>query len=449
MRKAKLLTAMLFLVLVSETIDTPPMYARDLWTPARLINWFTERLPIRLTPYELACVVLLFASRATSPAVRPITRAMQVSVGALLFVTLYGLATGGVTAPIYTLSRSWVAGLIFGITAARVLTTVEDFDRIIQAVVGAALIRGALAIVYYFQVKDRPWNLLPATMTTHEDSVLFVAAAMALLSRVIELPNKANFRKLLWCSPVLLLAMQVNNRRLVWSGLLASVALAYFILPTTSKVARRINRAARILAPILIVYVAAGWGKSEGIFKPVGTLSSMMSSKKADGSIDLSTKARDNENLGLVTMITQRPILGTGFGHEWLELDKSGTVPLDVFPLYKFSPHNSALALFAFCGSLGLAGLWMVIPIATYLNVRTYRTSTRPLERTVVIVAISIVIAYLNQAFGDMGYIHFMPSTLVGLSIAIAVRMSVASGAWPTGGGARRNQPAPANRATR
>jgi len=75
----------------------------------------------------------------------------------------------------------------------------------------------------------------------------------------------------------------------------------------------------------------------------------------------------------------------------------------------------------------------MIVPISVYLNARTYRRSTRPIERTIATMGIIVPISYLNQAFGDMGYIHIMPTTLLGLSIAAAARLSVASGAWPSG----------------
>lgn len=430
MRKANLLAIMLFLVLVSENIDTPPLYVREIWTPASLFNWFTARLPIRLTLFEICCVAMIFTSGKVASAA-PVKRAIQVSFGAVLFSVIYGQLTGGVSSPIYTLTRPWLFGLVFGLTGMKVLSTAADFARVSDAVVAAAVWRSVLAIAYYLKTRHLTWPDNPAHMTTHEDSVLFCVGLVIILSRAIELRNRKSFRNLLLLTPLMFAAMKYNNRRLVWVAVVASLLTMYFILPSTAKVARRINRAVRIIAPVLAIYAAVGWGKSEGIFRPLSVFASMASAKKADGTIDLSTKARDNENLGLITMITERPILGTGLGHEWLELDKSGTVSLDVFPMYKFSPHNSVLSILAYSGSLGVAAMWMVISVAVFLNARTYRKSTNPNERVVAITGISCSIAYLNQAFGDMGLIHIMPTTLLGLSFASAARLSLSSGAWP------------------
>lgn len=438
MRKSKLLSVMFFLVLVSERIDTAPVYVNDMWTPASLFDWFTERLPaLRISLFEVVCILLLLVTRK-QPVARPVVRAIQVSAATVLFMVAYGQATGGVLQPIYMLTRAWFSGLIIGLLAMKVLATAEDFDRIADVVVIATIWRALIVVLYYLKARNYPWDRFPLTMTTHEDSALFAVGLTILVSRAVELRSKKAVRYLVLSLPLIFAAMKYNNRRLVWSSLVTSLLVVYFILPTSSAVGRRINRTIRLLAPALILYVAIGWGRPEAIFKPVRTFSTMASAKQADGSVDGSTKARDNENEGMLTQMQGQPILGTGFGHEWLLLDSSGAVPLDIFPLYHFSPHCSELVLFVFIGGLGVAGMWGVIAVAVYLLARTYRKSRDPTERTIAIMGISAIIAYLNQAFGDMGLIHPMPSMLMGFAFAAAARLSISSGAWSSGATRRR-----------
>jgi len=421
---------MLLLVLVSEIFDIAPLYSHEFWTPVSLFNWFTAPLPIKFCVFELSCFLLLVTTRNKRPVARPVLKAIYVSFGTAMFVTVYGLVTGGSYLPLYTLLHAWSFGLAFALTAMAVLSNADDFRQLDDAIVLAACWRSAWGIVFYLKVRNYDWSRLPSWMTTHEDSVLFSVALIVLVSRAIESRSKKSLRNLLLGTPLILMAMKVNNRRLVWATVIASLLIIYFSLPATAKVAKRINRAMRTIAPALALYVAIGWSNPTGVFKPLATLTSMFSGKRENGEVDLSTKARDNENFGCVTMMLERPILGTGFGHEWLEIDKSGTVPLTVFPMYHFSPHNSIMALLAFCGGLGLAGLWMVIPISIFLNTLVYRRSRDPTERTVAITGVTTAVAYLNQAYGDMGFIHPMPSILLGLSIASAARLSVTSGVW-------------------
>ncbi len=436
MRKEKLLAVMFFFSLIAED-ETVLAYYNEMWTPARLMTWFTYFLPIKVQIFELACVALLIANRRRSrgTVARPLVRAIYVSITVLLFSVLYGLVQGGQLKPINTQIHVWLFTLVFALTTMSVMSKPEDFRLMNSAIVWAALWRSCMALCFYLKVRDRPWDKLPSYMTTHEDTVLFVVGLLILVARCIEFRTKKAVRMLIMIAPLILLAIQVNNRRLAWASLVAGLIVIYSMLPSKSKVTRRLNKGLKMLAPVLILYVAIGWGRPEKMFKPLAAFSAM-SGEKADNS----TRARDNENLSLITMIRDRPILGTGLGREWVELDASFTVSADVFPMYHYSPHNTVLALVAFCGGLGFAGLWMVLPVSVYLNSRTYRKSMNPVERSVAIVGIVEVVAYLNQAWGDMAAMnntHMLPAVILGAGLASAARLSVISGAWPSGSKSR------------
>jgi hypothetical protein len=429
MRKEKLLAVMLFLSLVAEN-DTVLAYYHEMWTPARLFEWFTVPLPIKLNVFQMALVLMLLIYRRKSPAAKPIARAIWVSMASLLFCVLYGLARGGILKPIYTQVSAWLTCLVFALTAMATLTTVEDFRRLENAIVWAGVWRSCMAAIFYMKVRGRDWTTMPPHMTTHEDTVLFVVALIVLVSRAIELRTRSSLQTLFVAAPLILVAIQVNNRRLAWASLVAGLLVLYFMLPAKSKVTRKLNRSLLRASPFLALYVAIGWGRPEKIFKPLQSFSSM-----GGGQVDNSTKARDNENLSLITMIREQPLFGTGLGHEWHELDATYTVPISVFPLYHYCPHNSVLALLAFCGGVGVAGLWMIIPVSVFLNARTYRRAPNAAERSVALVGIVDVVVYLNQAYGDMGAMgvtHIGPATILGAGIACAAKLSVSSGAWPS-----------------
>jgi hypothetical protein len=430
MRREKLLAVMVFMSLVAEN-DTMIAYYQEMWTPARLLEWFTYLLPIKLNVFAIACIVLLLTTKRKGPTARPMSRAIVASASAVAFCVLYGLGRGGDTKPIFTQVVAWTFCLIFVLTAASVLTKVDDFRRVENAIVWAGLWRACMAIIFYMKVRGRDWTTMPQYMTTHEDTVTFVVAMLILVSRAIEERTKRSFRLLGCAAPILLVALQVNNRRLAWASLMEGVMLLYFMLPTKSQVTTRVNRGLLWASPFVVLYVAIGWGRPEKVFKPLQSLASM----GAGETVDNSTKARDNENASLIAMIQQEPLLGTGLGHEWIELDSTFTVPLSTFPLYHYCPHNSVLALVAFCGGLGFAGLWMIIPVSGYLNALTYRRARDPATRSVAAVGLVEIVAYLNQAWGDMGAMgmpHIVPATILGAGMAAAARLSAVSGAWPT-----------------
>jgi hypothetical protein len=418
---------MLFLALVAEP---PVMYEGKLWTPARLFGWFTFISPIKLSPFEMLCIVLLIvcARKQRAGIARPVVKTIYLSVATVVFSAIYGLSRGGLLQPIYTQTHMWLFALVFALTAMSALTTAADFRRLSDAIVYAAIWRSCTALTFYMMVRGS-WPM-PQVMTTHDDSVLFVAGILILVSRAIEHRTRRTLNRVFLATPLILLGIVVNNRRLAWSGLAGGMLIVYFMLPAKSVVTRRLNSYLRAASPILAIYVIVGWGRPEPVFKPLSAFASM-GSANAGGKFDPSTKARDNENIGMVIMVEQRPLLGTGLGHEFLEVDSSFSVPRSVYPMYYFSPHNSVLAVLAFYGSLGFAGLWLILPLSVYFNARTYRVSQSPVERSVAVTGIVHAWLYFNQAFGDMGLTYLTPAVIAGAGIAASARLVVSSGAWP------------------
>jgi hypothetical protein len=431
MRKEKFFVILVFCSLVAENYGVLAYY-EEMWTPGRLLELLMVIWPIKLSIFQLICMYLAYstASRRRTGVAKPVTTAIRASAAALTFAVLYGAATGGDFKPMYTQAVAWVFCLVFSIAAIGVLRSSEHFYRMNTAIVFAAVWRAAIVVIFYMKVRGRPWNEFPAYMSTHEDTVLFVVGLLILVSRTIEFRSKKYGRLLLFAAPVILAAIQFNNRRLAWASLAFGLMIIYFLLPTNSKVTRKLNRSLLLAAPVIVAYIAVGWGRPEPIFKPVAAISSM-----GGGKVDPSTKARDNENMGMMTMIRERPLLGTGLGHEWVEIDATYTVPTSVFPMYHYSPHNSVLALAAFLGSIGFAALWMVIPVSVFLNARSYSASKNPVDRHVAVIALVETAAFLNQSYGDMGAMgvtHMGPATFMGLSIAAAARLAASSGAWPS-----------------
>ncbi|HVU05897.1 MAG TPA: O-antigen ligase family protein [Polyangiaceae bacterium] len=436
MRKEKLLPVMFFFSLVSGDAAN----WSNFWQPAALMEWFMWRLPIKVNLFEILCIGMLVTTRRKpSTVAKPMIQALHASLATTAFCVLYGYARGGLLKPMYTQAHFLVFGPLFALTCASVLATPEDFRRMGRAIVYAALWQALVVMGVYLKFRG---GELPGYMTTHEDSVTFTIGFLILISEAVELRTRKAIRSAVLAAPLIVMAIVFNNRRLAWASLLAGIFLVYAMLPSRSRVNRKINRALTILGPVLAIYVALGWGRTEPIFKPVGAISSMISAK-ASGQLDRSTQARDNENLGMVTMMPSAPLLGTGLGHKWLDIDSTYAVPEDVFPMYHYSPHNSVLAFLAFCGGIGLAGVWMMLPVSVFLNARTYRRSEDPIERSVAVVGIAMVIAYLNQCYGDMGIAWMTPICVAAVGMAAAARLSVRSGAFPASGAARNKQPSP------
>jgi hypothetical protein len=157
-----------------------------------------------------------------------------------------------------------------------------------------------------------------------------------------------------------------------------------------------------------------------------------------DAEIDASTLFRDLENYNLLFTMRLRPIIGTGFGQQFAE--PVTTPDLPSFKEYRYMPHNSILGLWGFTGWLGFTGLFTALVAAVFWAARSYRFARLADERTASLVAISFVLIYLIQCWGDLGFSERNAVFLVGPALGVAAQLAVSTGAWGSsrGGGVFR-----------
>jgi hypothetical protein len=431
----RLLAIVLFLVLTPEgekgyigDVHTPLAYPTTLlFSPSSL------KLP--LWTYIQLGILLAYGGKGESPRLRtkPLDRALLASVLCVIGWVALGAARGGDLNQAGFQVFALLNGLLFAFVLMAVMRTPAHYAMLLRAVLAAALYRAFLVIgLYAFVVRNLTWDKVGECVTTHDDSVLFVAGLTILLVGAL-LGTSKSARLHAWLgAPPLLLAIQLNNRRLAWVSLVAALVVIYVCMPPSPK-KRAVTRAALWAVPVIALYVAVGWGRTERVFKPLQAFATMSSNQ------DLSTKSRDNENDGLIYTFGQSGAFGAGFGIQYTETDT--TLSARVFSQYRYIPHNSVLGLLAFTGALGFAGILMPLPIAVFLSTRTSRIAADPRARAAAIIAVAFVAICLNQMYGDMGL--FSQTTIAILAIAIATggRLSAATGAWPVRGAARRGEP--------
>jgi hypothetical protein len=278
--------------------------------------------------------------------------------------------------------------------------------------------------IYFYEVICRPLNTQPPYVTTHSDSVLFVIAVMVVILRWFERRDLTGWLLCLISLPLIVRGMMINNRRLAYVSLAAVMALAFALLPR-SPLKRKMTRLAALAVPIAAIYFVVGWGASARIFRPVQVARSVILSET-----DRSTQTRDIENYNLLQTLKMSPLLGQGFGHEYLELSKADDISR-IFQQYRYIPHNSLLGLWAFGGLVGFSAIWMPLVAGVFLALRSQRLARDPLSRSAALVCAAVVITYALQAFGDMGLQSAEGAFLLAAALAVAGRLALRTGAWP------------------
>ena len=424
----RIVYVMFFLVFVNENY----MMYNGLW---KTHMWLVDQLLFEQSPLKLPlfffiqCGLLFVASRkpgANKGFAAPIKLGLNLCLTCAVGWTLWGAFKGGSPKMAGWQLYPLVSAMLFAKLLIATLRTPKHFETLGKLLMAAALYRSMMAIIFWFFFVH---NVIyekgpPPYMTTHDDTVLFVVGlVLSLNNALIKQTGKAlRFAVMSWA--VILPAIQFNNRRLAWASLGFALVLVYFLMPR-GRVKRKMNWGLVALAPMLAGYVGIGWGRPEGIFKPLRSFSTMTTEK------DSSTLAREAENKGLLATLTRGSwITGTGWGQEYVEIDSSFSIAA-FYKEWRYVPHNSLIGALAFTGVIGFSCLWLIFPISVFLNSRTWRISRDPTERVASLTAITQVIICSNQMFGDMGLQSLTTVFMAGSGFAVAARLSVTSGAWP------------------
>jgi len=381
---------------------------------------------IRLWYLDGIFLALWFAARLAPGASRgiakPMTTAILLSMGTLLAWGVLGTLRGGSVIDMRLQLHTVTMVYLVSFMMMSALRTPDHFRMLGKAIVAAALFRALMIFLFYVLVM----RTLPeyiATITDHGDSITFVTAIVLVLADAIHARDKKATWRALVIIPILVFAIHMNNRRLAWVGLIGSLLVVYFLLPS-GKIRRNVHRKLLWASPFIAAYVVAGWGKTTGIWKPLSALQSM-----GPSSNDPSTESRNIENMGLIVTLQTSRWTGTGFGHQYIEVSSVYSAGV-VFPQYRYCPHNSVLGLAAFTGMFGMLGIWLVFPVAAYLAARSYRGAQLPLHKTMAMATVAEVWIHMNQLYGDIGLNAWQGLVIMSGGFAAAARLPHMTGIW-------------------
>jgi O-Antigen ligase len=412
------------------------VYSRFMFAP---FAWVRDVLfaPIAgVRPFDVCMALLLVYATLTKKTkrgpVRPMRRVLLIAAGTIAASFAYGMVRGGdaraASWQIYLLLTLLLASFTF----AAVFETAEHFAGLAKTVVAAGVWHAIMCMLFWlFYIKTGAVSFgaiaeLGDYLSTHDDTVLWTVGVGFVLLHVIQAPTARMRAIAAVLIPLLLFAIQLNHRRLAWISLGGVLLSGYFLVPP-SKLKRRIRKIAQIAVPVFLLYTLVGWGRPEGIFRPLRAFETV--SSKEDGS----TRARNVENLGLIATANQGWLLGTGWGHKYVEV--SSKYAIHGMELWPYVPHNSVLGMFAYTGYFGFLGYWMTFPMAAYFLARTARLGVRPVDRLVGAFGVMQIVAVADQWYGDMGSFSSVTNYTLATCFAAAMRVPVDAGVWSATGG--------------
>lgn len=428
---ATVLFFLLFAAWVGEwPVELDSVMYSGLWrSPFIAFGPLFEPLPgIRLFAWQLLLILMvpfgLAARSAARERAQQLERAMVVSVACVVVTVLWGWVRGGGLYFAYYQVWRFLAALLLAFLLMYAMRSPRDLVTLAKIVVLAALIRGTLVIYFYWEhIRDKVFPV-PEYMTNHDDSLLFVMAILIVGCWALIKGGKATWLKAIAVMLFLFYAMILNDRRIAWVELVLAAAAVYFLIrPGPTR--KRVNRLLFALGPILLVYIAVGWGREGALFAPVQSITSV---KSGDDPSSL-TRQEELRNL-LYTLTTNgNPLFGTGWGRPYEIVERIWSNYPESWILVPYTPHNSLVGLAVFSGLVGVFGIWGVVPVAAFLGSIGYRRSVDPVPRVAALVAVGTLVAFGVHCYGDIGLQSFACCTMFGAAMAVAGRAAAWSGA--------------------
>jgi hypothetical protein len=395
-------------------------------------RWSTPLTPVstvffnpvaHIIPWDALVVIAWGLSRrGGTNNVPAVGRSIGICALALVGCWLWGVFNGGSTYQVIFQLRPFVLSLFLAATVANVYRTRADMLSLGRTLAAATVYRSLTAVGFWYfvaQYMKEP----PIAMTEHTDTVLFVVGFFLFVVNAMERRKASAYVFMLLAIIPIVGAIIVNNRRLAWLAVAVAFVLMYILLPK-GKVRSRVNRIALISSPFLIAYIAIGWGNPTGVFKPVGSISTMFGEHQ-----DTSSLMRDIENYNLMKSLKSSPPFGMGFGREYIEELRAIDIS-SIFPQYRYLPHNSMLGFIAFTGMFGFAGIWQMVVVACYLHALSYRGTTQTVPRIAAMCSLIAVLVIELQMWGDLGFNSAPVCAMLAIVIGLSARLPVLTNVW-------------------
>jgi hypothetical protein len=337
-------------------------------------------------------------------------------LAAILLLEAWGLARGGSLQPSFFQILQLLTMPVCGFAFLYSFRGKEDLGAIGTIIVAAAVSRSAFVALMYVASAAAFRHEEGFFVSTHSDTMLFVAGVTIVLAYAVEHRKTKTMLKCIGLAMAILIGVALNNRRLAFVSLGFLPIMVYLSL-RPSRVKQRLTRAFIVLGIIGAAYFIIGSQiKDVAAFAPArGVMSAL-------NETDTSAESRDVENYNLIITMKDAPVGGHGFGWEYIEKLKVFDIS-DLFALYLYIPHNGVLWLLSVGGAIGFPAIWFIFPVAATLAVRVMRNGQTAAARAAGLGCLGISIATVNQGWGDQGFHSYITLVLFSLALGIAARL--------------------------
>ncbi len=262
-------------------------------------------------------------------------------------------------------------------------------------------------------------------LMAHEESFFFAGLLLLLLLFCLHHRYRAQFYAMLLITPCVLIALVVNQRRTDYLALLIGGVVAWsltFCFQPRSRRALALGMCGCIL--LGSSYISICSGLTGPFAEPAHAIVSVFCPDATDSVSAESNAYRAIENYDLLYTAQKSPLLGWGFGRQFLEpLVLPNISSLDTNYLY--IPHNTVYWVWMRLGIVGFAALWWLfgsIIVEGYLTVRQLHD---PYLQLVAIYVVAITCMEIIVAFADYQLFAYRNIIFLGLLAGLLLKLPI------------------------
>ncbi|MGB5757779.1 MAG: O-antigen ligase family protein [Acidimicrobiales bacterium] len=425
--------ATVVLAVIGDAVVMPWWPATKNLSSAESILFITDALTVKPVDIVLVAIVgaIIVNRRLSSdaPPLRygPLWRPLLIFSASIFVGIVWGLGRGGdLRVAFFEVTPLLYIPMVY-FAATNLFTSLQHYRRLMVGIVIALTIEAIHAISQLSEIRrfiGEDQSAFEHVAAIHFNIAMLLAVAIGWFGAKREWPRPVLLIALV---PIVYLYLDGERRAgviaLIAGGILLSALL---FVRDRQKFLRTIPAAFLIFA----VYSAAFWGASGSLAFPAQAVRSVVQPDSSSEQDSLSELYRDIENVDLNLTIRSNPILGVGFGNEFLK-----PIPLpDIGEFFEFAdyiPHNTVLWIWIKTGLVGFLSFVYMSGLAIALGVRGAVRIRNPVDMSVIAVFVSFVPMTLVVAYVE---ISGDPTTMTLFGLALAAAGNVEGIAAASGG---------------
>jgi hypothetical protein len=343
----------------------------------------------------------------------------------LLFLTCviigiaHGLTSGGTLKIVVVEVRPFWYMFVSYILAYNLITKKIHVQALFWLAIAAAGVKGCQGVYVYLGVLQGNLTGYREIMA-HEESFFFVGLLLLIVIFCLHSRHKGQLWAAIIVTPPVLLALIANQRRTDYVALLLGIGVAWLLTFICKPKARAGLLVTLIIAGTLgTVYIAAFSHVDGAIGSPARSIISVFNPSEGDAS---SNAYRVIENFNLKTTVQQSPIIGWGFGKEFLQPWMLPNILVED-PYYLYVPHNTIYWVWMRLGAVGYAALWFLLGSVIIRGIHIAKQLRDKYLQMSSIFIISIIVMEVVVAYADYQLFFFRNVIYLGILIGILLKL--------------------------